>query len=158
MKRSLRKRRLEAKTDYKARLEMLKSGKPRLVVRKTNRAVIVQIVVTEAAQDKTVFGTSSKILLANGWSEARAGSLKSLAAAYLTGFLVGKRVKERVPEVIVDIGMHRNIQKSRIYAAVRGARDAGLAVACSETALPDENEIARTKEMQELLSNVKEAL
>ena len=32
-----RRRRIEAKTDYKARFNLLKSEKPRLVVRKTNR-------------------------------------------------------------------------------------------------------------------------
>lgn len=156
MKRSIRRRRLEAKTDYKARFEMLKPGKPRLVIRKTNKYIIVQLVTSEVAQDRTLYGTSSRILLSKGWSEAKTGSLKSRAAAYLLGFLVGKKVK--VKEAIVDIGMHRNIQKSRVYAAVKGARDAGLAVICSETALPDEKEIAHTAELQKLLEDIRKKL
>jgi ribosomal protein L18 len=118
----------------------------------------VQIVVSDVAQDKILFGTSSKILLTKGLSDAKSGTLKNRFAAYLTGFLVGKKMKEKVKEAIVDIGMHRNIQKSRVYAAVKGAKDAGLVVACSETALPEEKEIARTAEMQKLLADIKKKI
>jgi len=41
-----RRRRIASKTDYKARLSLLKSEKPRLVVRKTNRYIIAPIIVT----------------------------------------------------------------------------------------------------------------
>ena len=61
---TVRRRRQEGKTDYKARLALLISEKPRLIVRKTNRYVIAQIVRTEIAQDKVVVGTTSKVLLA----------------------------------------------------------------------------------------------
>ena len=57
-----RRRRLESKTDYKSRLALLKSEKPRLVVRKTNRYIIVQIVSSEIAQDKILVGKTSKKL------------------------------------------------------------------------------------------------
>ncbi|MEM4271506.1 MAG: 50S ribosomal protein L18, partial [Candidatus Pacearchaeota archaeon] len=77
-----RRRRLEAKTDYKARLELLKSGKPRLVVRKSNKYMTIQIVKSEIAQDKVIVGTTSRILLEKGWPKEKSGSLKSLAAAY----------------------------------------------------------------------------
>jgi len=89
---TLRRRRKEAKTDYKARLNLLKSNKPRLVIRKTNRYIIAQIVESNLAQDKVIADFSSQDLLEKGWPKEKAGSLKSLQAAYLTGFgLVKKR-------------------------------------------------------------------
>ncbi len=57
-----RRRRLETKTDYKARLALLKSEKPRLVIRKSNRYILAQIVLSEIAQDKILFRVSSKDL------------------------------------------------------------------------------------------------
>jgi len=158
MKRSVRRRRLESRTDYKARLEMLKSGKARVVIRKTNRYIIVQIVVSNLAQDQIIFGTSSKVLLTKGWPMAQAGSLKSLSAAYLTGFLVGKQSKDNVKEIIVDLGMHRNIQKSRIYAVVKGLVDSGLPVICGEKALPVEEDFDRNTKIKDTFTKVKKAL
>ena len=64
MTKSIRQRRLSGKTDYKARLALLKSGKPRLVVRKTNRYMIAQIISSDVAQDKVVLGLTSKDLIA----------------------------------------------------------------------------------------------
>ena len=46
-----RRRRLQGKTDYKARLAMLKSGKPRLVVRKTNHYIGSNIYYTMISID-----------------------------------------------------------------------------------------------------------
>ncbi len=155
MKRSVRKRRLEAKTDYKSRLELLKSGKPRIVIRKTNRYLVVQVVVSELAQDRVVFGTSSKVLLTKGWPENLAGSLKGLPAAYLTGLYVGKQVKGKIKEAIIDLGMHRNIQKSRVYAVVKGVVDSGLAIAHGEEALPTDADLERNTKIRELFSKVK---
>ena len=143
---TIRRRRLEAKTDYKARLALLKSGKPRLVVRKTNRGIIVQIVQSEIAQDKVICGASSKILLSKGWPKELEGSLKSLAAAYLTGFVVGKMaIDKKIKEAILDAGMHINVKNSRIYAVVRGAIDAGLKVPCDQSILPEMESIKTAK-------------
>ena len=155
MQRSIRRRRLEAKTDYKARLELLKSGKPRVIIRKTNKYITVQVVTSTLAQDAIVFGTSSKILLTKGWPEAQAGSLKSLAAAYLTGLVVGKQVKSKIHEVIVDLGMHRNIQKSRIYAVVKGLVDAGLNVAHDPKVLPTDKDFERATNVRETFSKIR---
>ena len=64
MRRTFRRRRKEQKTDYRARLALLKSQKPRLIIRKTNRAIIAQIVVSEGAQDKVLITVTSRDLLA----------------------------------------------------------------------------------------------
>ena len=141
-----RRRRLEAKTDYKARLALLKSAKPRIVIRKTNHYIIVQIVKSEIAQDKVLTGNTSKVLLSEGLSEEFRGSLKNLGAAYLTGFIVGKQaLKLGINEAILDAGMTRNVKNSRIYAALKGAVDAGLKVPHNEKVLPQMESIKSEK-------------
>jgi large subunit ribosomal protein L18 len=119
--RTIRRRRREAKTDYKARFSLLKSGKPRLVVRKSNRYILVQLVSSDLAQDKVLASVSSKELVEKGWPKEKIGSLKSVHAAYLTGFLLAKTMKGKQPEAIFDMGMYPNVHGSRIYAALRGA-------------------------------------
>ena len=143
---TVRRRRQEGKTDYKARLALLISEKPRLIVRKTNRYVIAQIVRTEIAQDKVVVGTTSKVLLSKGWPSELSGSLKSLGAAYLTGFFLGKEsIKKGVKEAILDMGMHPHVANSRIYALLKGAVDAGLKVPHSDEVLPKMENIKTDK-------------
>ena len=136
--RSVRRRRLQARTDYKARFGLLKAQKPRLVVRRTNRFIIVQFVTSSQAQDAVYAFVSSRDLMKNGWPAGEAGSLKSLPAAYLTGFMLAKKVISKYKEAILDMGMQRNIQKSRIYAVLQGALDAGLTIPHNPKALPQE--------------------
>lgn len=150
-----RKRRIKAKTDYKARLALLKSGKHRLVIRKTNKYIIVQIVETHEAQDKVIFGASSKILLTKGWPTEKKGSLKSLAACYLTGLFVGNGAKSKVKEAVLDIGLYRNIQKSRIYSALKGAADSGLKISYNESVVPSIEEITKISSLSETFEKVK---
>ena len=156
--RTIKRRRQEAKTDYGSRLVMLKSGKPRLVVRKTNGQIIMQIVVSDLAQDKVVSGISSNALLEQGWPKELNGSLKGLAAAYVTGRLLAEKVKGKVPEAILDLGMQRNIKKSRIYAAVKGAIDGGLKVKVSEEVLPTLDEIKKrsNEKVQKVFDKLKD--
>ncbi len=136
---TIRRRRKESKTDYTARFGLLKSGLARLVVRKTNRHVIIQIVKSELAQDKVLYGTSSKVLLSLGWPKELGGSLKSLPACYLTGIVAGKKARELgIETLILDMGMQRNTRRSRIYAAVTGVIQSGVKIPHSKDALPDE--------------------
>ena len=153
--RSVRRRRLERKTDYKARFGLLKSGKSRLVVRKTNRYVIAQIVKSDIAKDKVLLGMSTKDLLSLGWPKEKQGSLKSLAACYSIGFLIGQKAKTlKETDLILDMGMHRNTHKSRIYAVLKGAIDAGITIPVSEQSLPEEKDINRIKELESLVQKV----
>lgn len=141
-----RRRRLEAKTDYKARLALLKSEKPRLVIRKTNRYIIAQIIASDTAQDKVVAGMNSNVLLSKGLPKESAGSLKSLGAAYLTGFLLGKKALEAgIKNAILDAGMHIHVKNSRIYAALKGVVDAGLNVPHNPEVLPQMESIKSEK-------------
>ena len=158
MPRTLKRRRAEAKTDYRARLTLLKSDKVRLVIRKTNRYIVMQLVESSEAQDKIIFGASSKSLLEKGWPKDLAGSLKSLPAAYLTGLMLSKMAKGKVSEAILDLGMQRNIAKSRLYAALNGAVDGGLAVPHSKEILPGYGEISKNPKTGKLIAQLKEKL
>ena len=156
---TLRRRRLERKTDYKARLELLKSEIPRLVVRKTNKYIIAQIVKTENAQDSVLLGITSKILLSKAWAESHEGSLKSLQAAYLTGFLIGKLAQSKnIKQVILDIGLHRNVHKSRLYAVSKGAIDSGLKMPHAQEALPTEKDLQKNEKLKNLINRIKEKI
>jgi len=55
-------RKREGKTNYKKRLEYLKSKQLRLVIRKTNKHMILQIVQYHPDGDKVLLGVSSKKL------------------------------------------------------------------------------------------------
>jgi large subunit ribosomal protein L18 len=153
---TIRRRRLENKTDYKARLAMLKSEKARLVVRKTNRYIIAQVVVSDLAQDKVLFGANSKDLISKGWPEKNAGSLKGIPAAYLTGLMLGKMAKSEVKEAILDLGMQRNNKKSRLYAVLKGFVEAGVKVPHSEEALPEVE--VKNPEIAKIFEKVKKEL
>jgi len=154
MPKTIRRRRLERKTDYKSRLALIKSEKPRLVVRKTNKYIIAQIVETEIAKDKVILGITSKSLLKKGWPENLKGSLKSRTAAYVVGYILGKKAKAKIKQAILDIGMHRNIQKSRIYAVLKGALDAGLNVTHNQNALPTEEQIKSNEKIKPLIEKL----
>ena len=153
-----RRRRLEKTTDYKARLALLKSKKPRLVVRKSNRYINAQIVESNLAQDKIISSVSSKDLLEKGWPKENSGSLKSLSAAYLTGFMLGKKLKGKLGEVVLDLGLQRNVQGSRIYSLVKGTVDSGIAVIHDKKALPTEERINSNEKLKKIFSKVKEKI
>lgn len=144
--RSIRRRRMEKKTDYKSRLALLKSGRPRLVVRKTNRYIVAQIVTTDIAQDSILIGMSTKDLIKAGWPKEKSGSLKSLAACYALGSILANKAKDLDlgSKLVLDFGMHRNIHKSRIYALLKGALDAGLEIDHNPEVLPSEEELNKS--------------
>lgn len=155
MTKTIRRRRLEKKTDYKARLALLKSEKARIVVRKTNRYIIAQLVQTDIAQDKVVIALSSKSLLEKGWPKEKQGSLKNLAACYLTGLLIGKLSLAKVKEAIFDIGMYRNIPKSRLYSFLKGVSDSGLKIPHNNVVFPSEELIKQNKNVESFFDKVK---
>lgn len=137
-----KRRRMEGKTDYLKRIKLLKSGKPKIVFRKTNRYFISQYVVSYEAKDKIIFGINSKGLLKYGWDEKFKGSLKSTPAAYLTGFLTAKKIlKEKLEKPIVDFGMIRTIKKSKAYSFLKGIIDGGINISCKKEAFPSEERI-----------------
>jgi len=133
--RTIVRRRLEGRTDYGARLNLLKSKVPRLVVRITNRYIIAQIVKSKEAQDTVVCTANSKELIKYGMPETF--SMKNVNHGYLTGILIGKKAKEKkISEAILDIGLKRSTKGSKIYAVVKGCADSGIKLKYSEDLVP----------------------
>ena len=73
-------RRREGVTDYRKRLKILKSEKPRLIVRKSLNNVVVQFAEYDMKGDKVMLSAHSKELAKLGWS----GNRGNIPAAYLT--------------------------------------------------------------------------
>ena len=136
-----KRRRREHKTNYTKRLILLKGKVPRLVVRKTNKYIILQIIESSHALDKVVYTVNTKELLKHGWPEANQGSLKSIPASYLGGLLLGKKAKELKQEIILDSGLIPNTQGSRVYAVIKGLADSGLKIKFNEKVIPSEEKI-----------------
>jgi large subunit ribosomal protein L18 len=137
-----KKRRRQYKTNYSKRLALLKGDSPRLVIRKTNRYMIIQIVESKNAQDNIRYGVSTKELIKYGWPEEKSGSLKSLSASYLGGFLLGKKAKD-INRAILDMGLIPNTKGSRVYSTIKGASDAGLKINFDKKILPNEEAIKK---------------
>jgi len=127
-------RRREVRTDYHQRLRLLKSGKPRLVARKSNKHVTAQLIVPGPQGDETKVSANSSDLAAYGW-EAPTGNLP---AAYLTGLLAGTRAKEAgLDEAVLDIGLNTATEGSKVFAVQEGAIDAGVEIPHNESVLAD---------------------
>lgn len=137
---TVKRRRLEAKTNYSKRIKLLKGNFPRVVFRKSNKYILAQFVESKEAQDKIKFGITSKKLLDYGWPKEAVNSLKTLPASYLTGFLMGKKISNK-EKVIVDFGMNRNVHKSKIYAFIKGLVDAGIDVTEKKDIFPDKERL-----------------
>ncbi|MHA1222409.1 MAG: 50S ribosomal protein L18 [Candidatus Heimdallarchaeaceae archaeon] len=131
-------RRREQKTDYQQRKRLLKSGKIRFIARPSNKNVLVQFIESKAGGDKTLIQTRSSDLKSFGWDI----STSNLPAAYLTGYLAGKKaLKAKVKEAILDIGIYTPNPGTRIFATLKGVVDAGVEVPCNERMLPSEERI-----------------
>jgi len=148
-----KRRRLEGKTNYTKRLILLKGGHLRLVVRKSDKYLYLQIVESVQAQDKIIFSVSTKELLKQGWPETKKGSLKSVSAGYLGGFLLGKKTKGLKKKVILDSGLIPNTKGSRIYAVVKGLSDSGVKINYDEKVIPSQERI-QGKHMKEEFTEV----
>lgn len=127
-------RRREVRTDYHQRLRLLKSGKPRLVARKSNRHVRAQLVSPGPDGDRTHASATSDDLTEYGW-EAPTGNLPS---AYLTGLLAGLRARDNdVSEAVLDIGLNTATPGNKVFAIQEGAIDAGLDIPHNESVFAD---------------------
>jgi large subunit ribosomal protein L18 len=131
-------RKREGKTDYKGRMNLLKSETTRLVVRPSNKHMTVQLVDYRKEGDLVVSMAHSKELAEFGWNY----STSNLPAAYLTGMLCGLRgAKKGVKTAILDIGLFPSIAGSKTYAALKGAIDAGLKIPADAVIFPNEKRV-----------------
>jgi len=131
------KRKNSGRTNYKKRLLLLKSKKTRLVVRKTNKNIIVQFVNFDPKGDRVVFQANSHELIKKGWPFSR----KNIPAAYLTGYMLGKKAAGKIKEAILDLGLHTSVKGCKIYACMKGVIDAGITVRCDEGFLPKQDRL-----------------
>ncbi|KAM4066000.1 ribosomal large subunit protein [Hirsutella rhossiliensis] len=164
------KRRRQGKTDYYARKRLITQAKNkynapkyRLVVRFTNKDIIMQIVTSEITGDKVLVAAYAHELRAYGINHG----LSNWAAAYATGLLIARRVLsklgldkdfvgveeadgeftlteaaetddgERRPfKAFLDVGLARTSTGARVFGAMKGASDGGILVPHSEKRFP----------------------
>ena len=150
-------RRREGKTDFQQRRGLVLSGLPRLVVRGSLGNMTAEVVKAEVEGDKVVaYAHSSELAKRYGWL----GSTGNIPAAYLTGLICGlKALDQGAGEAVFDIGLQHPSKGSRIFAALKGAVDAGLKVPFDKAKLPDEKRIKgqHVVEYANLLSSNMEA-
>jgi large subunit ribosomal protein L5e len=164
------KRRRAGKTDYYARKRLITQAKNkynapkyRLVVRFTNRDIVIQIVTSEITGDKVFCSAYSHELKRYGIKHG----LTNWAAAYATGLLIARRAlkklgldegftgieeadgeyklteaaevdgEERRPfKCFLDVGLQRTSTGARVFGAMKGASDGGILIPHSENRFP----------------------
>ena len=132
------KRKKLGKTDYRKRLRLLLANKPRLVVRKSLKNILGQIVEYGDKGDKVILSAHSSELKKYGWE----GNKGNIPSSYLVGLLVGTKAKKKdIKELILDMGLQNSVKGSRIYALLKGCIDAGLNIPHSKDILPIEDRI-----------------
>ncbi|AFP65608.1 60S ribosomal protein L5 (nucleomorph) [Chroomonas mesostigmatica CCMP1168] len=149
-------RRREGKTDYYSRKRMIcqdkrkyTSPKYRMVVRKTKKNIICQFIQPKIEGDHVLSVVYSKNLKDFGIPL----SYTSFPSSYLSGLLLGKtisknkflqlkkKIKNEKPFLkpiyaILDIGLGRTTTGHKIFAAMKGAIDGGIAIPHKETRFP----------------------
>ena len=107
-----------------------------ITVNITNENTQVQILKPGIAGDLVIASAHSRHLLKQGWR----GSRKNIPAAYLTGYMAGKRaVSKGSQKVILYTGTKKYTQ--RMAAALKGVVDAGVSVPAGDETFPPEERI-----------------
>ena len=115
---------------------MLMGKRDFVTVNITNENTQVQILTPGMTGDTVVASAHSRYLLEKGWK----GSRKSVPAAYLTGYLAGKKaIGKGAKGAIMYTGTRRFTQ--RMAAALKGIIDAGLEVPADSERFPAEERI-----------------
>ena len=144
----------EEKTNYRKRGTMLMGKRDFITVNITNENTQVQILTPGMAGDRVVASAHSRYLLEKGWK----GSRKSVPAAYLTGYLAGKKaIGQGAKDAILYTGTRKYTQ--RMAAALKGVVDAGLKVpADAETFPADERINGEHLKVKNEISKIKSAI
>jgi len=127
-------RRRMGRTRYKKRLALLRSNKPRLVIRKKNREIIVQVVDFGYDGDRVILTVNGKsISKLFGWPSRR-----NTPTAYLIGLYSAKLARQKgITEVVPDIGLHSPTKKGIVFVVMKGAIDGGLSMKMNMEVSPD---------------------
>ncbi|RZN34340.1 MAG: 50S ribosomal protein L18 [Methanophagales archaeon ANME-1-THS] len=132
-------RRRNGKTDYQRRLRLLLSRKPRVVVRKSNRLIRMQLVSTAKDGDHTLVAAMSSELASYGYR----GGTSNTVSAYLTGLLLGTRaLAAGYHEGVLDTGRYTPAKGANIYAALKGAVETGMDIPCDSSVFPTEERLS----------------
>ncbi len=114
-------RRREGLTDYKKRLALVKGGLERVVVRRTNKRIIGQVIRYDEKGDSVVASTDSNELAKKyGWP-----SRSNRPTAYLTGMLLAKKAKPS-GDLVLDIGITTPVKGSIPFTFAKGCLDGGM--------------------------------
>ncbi len=143
-------RKREGKTNYHKKLKTLSGRKIRLVVRPSLKGLTIQLISFQSGGDRVLFGADVSALKKLGWK----GNGGNVSAAYLLGYLSGKKIAKKFPEAILDTGMFSLTKGNRIYACLKGALDAGLNVPHSPEILPPEDRFSG-KHIEEYATKLK---
>lgn len=117
------KRRRKALTDYKKRLKLVKGGMDRVVIRRTNKRVIGEIIRYDEKGDKILAYADSNLLRKYKWP-----SRNNRPTAYLTGLLLAKSALKKIKgeEYVLDIGLSSPVKNSIPFVFAKGCIDGGL--------------------------------
>ncbi len=126
----------DEKTNYRKRKIMLMGRKDFVTVQISNENIQVQIHKPELSGDKVIASAHSRFLLSKGWK----GSRKNIPAAYLTGYVAGKKaINKGEKNVIMYSGTRRYTR--RMAAALKGIIDAGLEIPADPETFPADERI-----------------
>ena len=115
---------------------MLMGKRDFITVNITNENTQVQILKPGMTGDRIISSAHSRYLLDKGWK----GSRKSVPAAYLTGYLAGKKaLGQGAKDAILYTGTRKYTQ--RMAAALKGVIDAGVEVPANEETFPSVDRI-----------------
>jgi large subunit ribosomal protein L18 len=107
-------------------------------VRVSLNHVLAQVIRAAPGGDLTLASAYSKELEGLGWK----GGTSNTPAAYLVGLLCGYRAaKAGIRECVLDINMHSPTPQAKVFAALKGALDAGLLIPHGEGILPSDERL-----------------
>ena len=144
----------DEKTNYKKRRHLLMGRRDYITVQISSENTLVQIHKPEMQGDKVLASAHSRYLLGKGWK----GSRKNIPAAYLTGYLAGKKALGKgVKAAVLYSGTRKYTQ--RMAAALKGVIDAGLEVPADSETFPNEERIlGKHLKVQNEINEVKSAI
>ncbi|MHA1268734.1 MAG: 50S ribosomal protein L18 [Candidatus Helarchaeota archaeon] len=144
------------KTNYYLRKKLIQSNLPRIVIRKSNKHIIIQLVSSHLEGDKIHSIThSSELAKKFGWK----ASSNSVPAAYLTGYLAGLKINSNnggVEKAILDLGLQKISYGSTLFASLKGLIDANVNIPHKPDLFPSEDRI-RGEHIQHIANTLYES-
>ncbi|MHB1439572.1 MAG: 50S ribosomal protein L18 [Cuniculiplasma sp.] len=134
---TLLKRKKEGVTDYRKRLNLLKSESPRLVVRVSRKGLTAQIAEYDPDGDIIKGTVTSRVLEKNLGVKGN-----NTQSCYLAGYYLGKVTQKKdIDYAILDIGRFDLVKGGRIASVLKGFIDSGVEVPCSEEIFPNKERL-----------------